>query len=62
MQKLEYKQDYSVFLLVFEEEEKVHPFLIKFDLKEFHMTVLENGSLPLDLLEEIVEDYIAASR
>jgi uncharacterized protein (DUF885 family) len=33
----------------------------KFDLKEFHMTVLENGSLPLDLLEEIVEDYIAAS-
>jgi len=34
----------------------------KFDLKDFHMTVLENGSLPLDLLEEIVEDYIAASR
>jgi uncharacterized protein (DUF885 family) len=34
----------------------------KFDLKDFHMTVLENGSLPLDLLEEIVDDYIAASR
>ncbi len=34
----------------------------KFDLKDFHMVVLENGSLPLDLLEEIVEDYIAASR
>jgi len=34
----------------------------KFGLKEFHMTVLENGSLPLDLLEEIVDDYIAASR
>jgi uncharacterized protein (DUF885 family) len=31
----------------------------KFDLKEFHMTVLENGSLPLDLLEEIVDDYIS---
>ncbi|MGB7061918.1 MAG: DUF885 domain-containing protein [Candidatus Zixiibacteriota bacterium] len=30
----------------------------KFDLKEFHMTVLENGSLPLDLLEEVVDDYI----
>lgn len=30
----------------------------KFDLKDFHMTVLENGSLPLDLLEEIVDDYI----
>lgn len=34
----------------------------KFDLKEFHMTVLENGSLPLDLLEDVVDDYIAASR
>jgi uncharacterized protein (DUF885 family) len=34
----------------------------KFDLKEFHMVVLENGSLPLDLLEEIVDDYIAASK
>ena len=34
----------------------------KFDLKEFHMVVLENGSLPLDLLEEVVDDYIAASR
>jgi uncharacterized protein (DUF885 family) len=30
----------------------------KFDLKDFHMTILENGSLPLDLLEEIVDDYI----
>ena len=30
----------------------------KFDLKEFHMTVLENGSLALDLLEEIVTGYI----
>ncbi|MFH1336356.1 MAG: DUF885 domain-containing protein, partial [Candidatus Zixiibacteriota bacterium] len=29
----------------------------KFDLKDFHMTVLENGSLPLDLLEQIVNDY-----
>lgn len=34
----------------------------KFDLKEFHMTILENGSLPLDLLEEIVDDYIAATK
>ncbi len=30
----------------------------KFNLKDFHMTVLENGSLPLELLEEKVEDYI----
>jgi uncharacterized protein (DUF885 family) len=34
----------------------------KFDLKEFHMAVLENGSLPLDLLEEIMDDYIVARR
>jgi len=34
----------------------------KFDLKEFHMTVLQNGSLPLDLLEEIVDDYVAARK
>jgi len=34
----------------------------KFDLKEFHMTVLENGSLPLDLLEEIVDDYISTTK
>jgi uncharacterized protein (DUF885 family) len=29
----------------------------KFDLKDFHMAVLRNGSIPLDLLEEIVADY-----
>jgi uncharacterized protein (DUF885 family) len=32
-----------------------------FDLKEFHSAVLENGAVPLDILEEIIEDYIAAS-
>ncbi|MGB2770133.1 MAG: DUF885 domain-containing protein [Candidatus Zixiibacteriota bacterium] len=31
----------------------------EFDLKDFHMTVLENGSLPLELLEEIVDNYIS---
>jgi uncharacterized protein (DUF885 family) len=29
----------------------------KFDLKDFHTTVLQNGSVPLDLLEEIVDGY-----
>ncbi|TFH66024.1 MAG: DUF885 domain-containing protein [Candidatus Zixiibacteriota bacterium] len=29
----------------------------KFDLKAFHMAVLQNGSVPLDLLEEIVDGY-----
>ncbi len=30
----------------------------RFDLKDFHMTLLENGSLPLDLLEHVVDDYM----
>ena len=30
----------------------------RFDLKEFHDVVLKNGSVPLDILEEIVEKYI----
>jgi len=34
----------------------------KFNLKEFHMIVLENGSLPLELLEEKVEDYITRNK
>ncbi len=29
-----------------------------FDLKDFHRTVLTNGSLPLDVLERVVDDYI----
>jgi uncharacterized protein (DUF885 family) len=31
----------------------------KFDQREFHDTVLKNGALPLDILEEQVNDYIA---
>jgi uncharacterized protein (DUF885 family) len=30
----------------------------QFDLKEFHNIVLGNGSLPLEILQRIVEDYI----
>ncbi len=33
-----------------------------FDLKDFHMTLLENGSLPLDLLEDVVDDYISTRK
>lgn len=29
-----------------------------FDIKEFHNVVLSNGSMPLDVLENIVEDYV----
>ena len=30
----------------------------QFELKEFHNVVLKNGAVPLDILDEIVEDYI----
>jgi uncharacterized protein (DUF885 family) len=32
----------------------------KFDVREFHDVVLRNGRLPLDLLEEQVNEYIQA--
>jgi uncharacterized protein (DUF885 family) len=31
----------------------------QFDLKEFHNVVLKNGAIPLDILEEIIDDYIS---
>ncbi|MCP4542192.1 MAG: DUF885 family protein [Chloroflexi bacterium] len=34
----------------------------RFDLKEFHRVVLGNGSMPLDILERAVQDYIDAKR
>jgi uncharacterized protein (DUF885 family) len=34
----------------------------RFDIRDFHAAVLENGSVPLDLLEELVDDYIARTR
>jgi uncharacterized protein (DUF885 family) len=34
----------------------------RFDIRDFHAAVLENGSLPLDVLEEQVNAYIAAAR
>ena len=34
----------------------------RFDIREFHAVVLENGAVPLDVLEELVEAYIARRR
>jgi uncharacterized protein (DUF885 family) len=34
----------------------------RFDIRDFHAVVLENGSVPLDVLEELVDAYIAANR
>jgi len=34
----------------------------KFDIREFHDAVLRNGTLPLDLLEEEINTYVAAAR
>lgn len=33
-----------------------------FDIREFHDTVLANGSVPLNILEELVNDYIATTK
>lgn len=32
----------------------------KFDIREFHDAVLKNGAMPLDLLERVIETYIAS--
>ena len=34
----------------------------RFDLRDFHDVVLQNGALPLDILEQVVNDYIAAKK
>jgi len=34
----------------------------RFDIKDFHAVVLENGAVPLDVLEELVDRYIAEQR
>ena len=34
----------------------------KFDIRQFHDTVLKNGALPLDVLEQMVDEYIAKAK
>jgi uncharacterized protein (DUF885 family) len=34
----------------------------RFDMRRFHNVVLTNGALPLNILEELVQDYIRETR
>jgi uncharacterized protein (DUF885 family) len=34
----------------------------QFDIREFHRVVLTNGSVPLDILEDLIDEYIAARK
>jgi uncharacterized protein (DUF885 family) len=34
----------------------------QFDIREFHRVVLTNGSVPLDILEDLIDEYIAAKK
>ena len=34
----------------------------KFDIRDFHDAVLKNGAMPLDVLERVIDDYIAAKK
>ncbi|MFN3389258.1 MAG: DUF885 domain-containing protein, partial [Allosphingosinicella sp.] len=50
-------------LKIFELREKAKTALgDRFDIREFHTVILENGPLPLDILEQQVDAWIAAKR
>ena len=34
----------------------------QFDIRKFHNVILTNGSVPLDILEDIVRQYIAEEK
>jgi uncharacterized protein (DUF885 family) len=50
-------------LRIFELREKAQAALgTRFDIRDFHEVILSNGALPLDVLEEQVDAYIASKR
>ena len=55
---------YKIGMLRFLElRERAHQQLgARFDLRDFHDAVLTNGAMPLEVLDEVVNDYIAAKR
>ena len=34
----------------------------KFDIREFHDVILANGSVPLSILEELVDEWISVKK
>lgn len=34
----------------------------KFDIRQFHDVVLKNGAVPLDILEQLIDEYISATK
>ncbi len=34
----------------------------KFDIRDFHDAVLKNGAVPLPILEDLVDRYVAAKK
>lgn len=34
----------------------------KFDLRAFHHVLIENGAVPIEILEQLVNDWIAAGQ
>jgi uncharacterized protein (DUF885 family) len=50
-------------LKIFELRERAERALgTRFDLRDFHEVILGSGAVPLDVLEQRVNDYIAATR
>ena len=43
-------------------QKAMHSLGDKFDIRDFHDVVLKNGAVPLDILEDIIDDYIESAQ